>query len=130
MQSGEMGDQARLGGLVVIRRHDQRCFGADLFGMADQVDPLCRVVRPRPGNHRNPACGGANDFFDDLTMFRMSDGRAFAGGAHRNKAAGALFDMPLHELIKRHHIQGAVLERRDQSREGPFEHGNVSSFGG
>ena len=44
VQRGEVGNQACLRRLVVIRRHDQSRIGTDLFGMADQVDPLSRVV--------------------------------------------------------------------------------------
>ena len=60
-------------------------FGADFLRMTDQADPLAGRVRPRPGDHRHPARHQPDNLFDDDAVFLVRQGRAFAGGAHRNR---------------------------------------------
>lgn len=119
---GKMRDQPGLRRPVVIGRHHQRGIGAHGFGVADQADPLGGRVRARPGDHRNASGGGLDHRLDHRAMFIMGQRRAFARGANRHKAVAALLDMPVHQFLERVKVHRAVLERRDQSREGSLEH--------
>src|SRR5215217_6166337 len=51
----------------------------------------------------------------------MAERRALAGRADRHQAVGPLCDLPVHERAEGGLVQGTVLERRDERREGTSE---------
>ena len=64
---------------VVIGQHDEGSAGADLLGMAREVDRLGRGIGARPGDDRHPALGHLDRQLDDALMLLVAHGRAFAG---------------------------------------------------
>jgi hypothetical protein len=55
---------------------------------------------------------------------------AFTGGSDRHKASGAFGDLPFNKVFERIKIQLAVLERRHQGWNGPFDHDTSPIWGG
>ena len=106
-----------LGRLVVVGRHHQHGVGAGLLGVLRQADRLGGRVRARARDHRNPALGLVDAPFDDLLVLLVGQRRAFARGADRNQAVGALGDLPVHQFAERLLVHRAVLERRDERGE-------------
>ena len=108
---------ALLGRLVVVRRHHQHRVGARLLRMLGKFDRLPGRIGAGAGDHGNAALRLVDAPFDDALVLVMAHGRAFAGGADRHQAVGALGDLPAHQRAKGRLIERAVLERRDQGGE-------------
>ena len=66
----------------------------------------------------------------NLVVFAMRQRRAFAGCAHRHQPVRTLLNMPLDQFFQRIEIQLAVRERRDKSRQRPFDHDTHPKLGG
>ena len=120
--SRKMGDQTRLGRLVIIGGHDQCGIGACLFGGLDQTHGFHGVVGPCTRDHGNASGGGLYHGFHDQIMLGVGQRRAFAGCADWDKAVAALIHMPVDQFFQRICIHFAVRERRDKCRQRPFEH--------
>src|SRR5262249_10937970 len=68
-----------------------------------------------------PALGLGDAPLDDLLVLLVRQRRAFARGADRNQAVGALGDLPVHQLAERFFVDPGVPERRDERGEGSPE---------
>ena len=107
-----------LGRLVVIGRHHQHGVGAGLLGVLRRArsPPWSNSSRRR----RRPARGrapGRRTIRPRRLMLVVRQRRAFAGGADRHQAVGALGDLPVDQVAERFLVDGTVLERRDQRGE-------------
>jgi hypothetical protein len=125
----EMLIQAFLRRLVIIGRDDEQGIRARLFAMPGEFDRLDRVVRAGTGDHRHPALRLGDAPFDDFLVLVMGQRRALARRSHRNKAPGAVLDLPIDVSPEGLLVERAVLERRHQGGHRAFQH-SVRSHSG
>ncbi len=123
-----------LGRLVVVRRDDEHRVGAGLLGVLGQFDRFPRRIGTGAGHDRHAALGLVDAPFHDVLVFVVRERRALAGGADRNKPAGALFDLPVDQPPERFLVDGTVLERGHErgeraSKARPGGHGGSSPAG-
>jgi hypothetical protein len=108
---------AFLGRLVVVRRHHQHRVSTGLLGMLGKFDRLLGRIGTGAGNHGNAAFGLVDTPFDHPPVFVVAHGRAFACGADRHQAMGALGNLPAYQPTEGGFIERAVFEWRDQGGE-------------
>ena len=109
--------KAFLGRLVVIGRHHQHRIGPGLLGMLGKIDGLLGRIGTGAGHDRHPAPRLIDAPFHHLFVLVVGERRAFAGGADRHQAVGALGDLPIDQLTEGFLVDRAVLERGDERGE-------------
>lgn len=118
-----MAVQTFLGGLVVIRRHQQTGVGAAFHGATGEVDGLASGIGAGAGDHRHPAAHKLDDLADDLAMLFFIESGGFAGGAHGDDGVGALLDVELDEPRQTVGVETLVcLHGGDQGHHATVKH--------
>ena len=95
--SSKVGNQAVLGGLVVVRGHHQHGIRPHFAGVAGIVQHMLGIVGTGAGNHRNPARHLLYRIADDFLLILRLNGGIFAGGAHHHNGIDAAFDLEFQE---------------------------------
>ena len=93
-------------------------FRARLLGMTGQIDGLDRIVRPRAGDHRDPAARFVDADLDEPLVFVMAQGRAFACRADRHEPMAAALDLPVDQRAISRLVHATVAKRGDQRGHG------------
>src|SRR5688572_2986414 len=114
-----------LGGLVVVGRDLQHRIRARLLGMTGESDRLGGRVGAGPGNDGNASGRGLDAKLDHAHVLFMGERGRLACRTDRNKAAGALVDLPVDEGLEGFLVDFAVLEWCQESNDGPREHTNL-----
>ena len=86
---GEVGDEAVLLRLVVVRRHHEECVGASPFCLLGKFDGVRGVVGADPGHHRRPVPHRLDDGAQQLVFLGVAGGGRFTGGAADDQAVVA-----------------------------------------
>ena len=94
---GKVGNQAVLGGLVIVRSHHQHSVGTHFAGVAGVLQHMLGIVGAGAGNHRNPARNLLYRIADDLLLILRLNGSIFAGGSHHHNGIDAIFNLELQE---------------------------------
>ena len=119
---GEVGDEALLRGLVVIRCDRQQRVGARLAGVADVFQDVEGVVRADAGDDGHAARHAVYGEADDFRLFRELQGGAFTGGAHGHDGVDAGGELKVDETAQSVVVHGeVVLHGRDDGGGGAFE---------
>ena len=105
--------KAFLGGLVVVRRHDQRRVGPGLGGPTRQPQGLLGAVRAGAGHHLDPPAGRLDHGRNHPLVLRVRERGTLAGGPHRTKTRRAGLDLELDLALQRLDVNLAVAEGRD-----------------
>ena len=108
--------QAFLGGLVVVRGHQQATVGTGLHGALSQMQRLAGGVGAGASDHRNPPLDLPHHLVDHRDVFLIIERRRFAGGTDGDDGIGAVVDMKLHQPRQRFEIQRAVRAHRGNDR--------------
>ena len=113
--------KAALGRAGVIGRDDQQRIGAGFFGMGGKRAGFLQVLRPGRGDDRQLAGIGLNRDIDDAVAFLDRQRRGLRRGAVDQNAVRAVLDLEFDQSRIGVVIDLAVLERRDQRRDGSLQ---------
>ena len=102
---GEHGDEAVLGGLVVIGRDHQQAVCADLTGVAGQVHGVRRVVGAGAGDDGHPARRPLHGEANGLPVLFVCERGALAGGPGDDQCVDPLSDLPVDKAA-----EGVVID--------------------
>lgn len=114
-----------LGGLVVIGRDLQHRVRASLLGMPGESNRLGGGVGAGARDDGDAPGRRLDAKLDHTHMFFMAERGRLAGRADRDKTVGALIDLPVDEGLEGFLVDFAVLERCQESNDGPREHTNL-----
>ena len=103
-----MGNQALLGGLVVVGGHHQHGIGSHFAGGLGVVDDMLGIVGAGAGNDGNTACNGFYHEADNLFLFLILNGGVFAGGTHNHQSVDSVFNLEFDEAAEGFVVNGAV----------------------
>ena len=134
---GQFGDLSVIGDQTPLRRadvvgcHDQQRVCPRLVGMCGQGLRLGKALRARGGDDRHLAGGGLDRDVDRPVAFLNGQCRRFGRGPVDQNAMRAVLDLKFHQPRIGIVIDLAVLERRDQGRDGAFQEilGQTHHFG-
>jgi hypothetical protein len=119
----EVGDDAALRGLAVVRRHDEQCVDVELVRLLGQVDGVGCRIRPCPGDDGRVVADGLDRGAEELEPLVVGEVRALAGRPGNDDAVGAVLDEVARQALKGVKVDRPVLtERSDDRRQNAAQH--------
>jgi hypothetical protein len=110
----EMGHEAALRRLVVVRRDDDDPVGAGLLGGLGQLEGLGGRIRPGAADQLALAPDRVTDRAEQVGLLLVGKGRRLAGRAHDEDRVGAVVREPGSELLRAVEVDTVIgPERRD-----------------
>ena len=90
--------QAVLGGLIIVRSHNQDTVSAVGAGSLGQLHSIVGLVAAGAADDGNTAVDSVDGVAHDLTVLSIGQGGTFTGGAADDQSVDALLDLPVNEL--------------------------------
>ena len=110
----EVGADAGLAGLVVVRRDEQEAVDAERCRLLGKVHRVCGVVGSGAGDDGGAAAHGVLDGAEHAEVFLVGEGGRFAGGSGDHQAVAAVVHELAGQFCRLLVVHCAVLgERRD-----------------
>ena len=121
----EVCEHARLAGLVVVGRHEQQPVGAELLGLAGQLDGVRGGVGADAGDDRGPVADGVLDGAEQVAVLGHRGGRRLAGRAGDHDTVVAVVDEVGGDARGAVEVDRAVVVERARHRgQHPTERGS------
>ena len=123
-------EQAVLGRLVVIRRHEQAGVYTRFLGAARQTDRFAGRIGPGAANYGYATAHTRDDLADKRAVLVLVKRRRLTRGADRDDSVGVVFDVELDEPTGRIEIDvPARHHRRDHRNNAASKHATPPFLG-
>src|SRR5262249_31015024 len=118
-------EESFLGGLIVIGSDLQGAVRAHFLRILSKVNGLARSIAACPRQYFDAPRREPDGQCNDVDVLFVTDRGRFPRGADGNNPIYAAFDLRLNQFFERRLIDFSLLERRDNRRVSPGEHGQI-----